>query len=109
MTRTEIRALLAEELGKDEAFDNWHGITRDNLQNHLVEPFLVTASVDEGGHTDTEEMWVVLRERAAEASGYLIAYCPSSREWCLVERLENGVYLCDTAGEASLAAALSSM
>ncbi len=108
MTKDQVKSLVDTELDKEEAFDNWHGINRANLKDHLVDPYPVIAiSTLEGD--DPTEMWIVLLERKSEVDGYLIAYCPQQKEWCLVEKLPDGRYLCDTAGDESLAMALSNM
>jgi len=108
MIKDQVKSILIAELDKKEAFDNWHGISQENIKIHLVDPYPVTVvSTIEGD--DPTEMWVVLLERKTESEGYLIAYCPSQREWCLVETLADGRYLCDIAGDESLAEALSNM
>ena len=39
MKKEEITALVRQELeGAD--FDNWHGITKENIDEHLIEPVL---------------------------------------------------------------------
>lgn len=108
MKKDDIQSLVATELAKADAFDNWHGITHANLQDHLVEPYPVTTISDPDG-SDPSDMWIVLKEYESESKGYLIGFCPSQKEWCLVERLDDGRYLCDTAGDKSLAVALSNM
>ncbi len=108
MKKDKIQSVLTRELEKRDRFENWHGITAENLTAHLVEPYSVTVVAD-GDGTDPTVMWIVLRELLDESAGYLIAYCPSQKEWCLVERLGYGTYLCDTAGDKSLADALSNM
>ncbi len=108
MNKSEIQKFLKNELAKDEGFDNWHGINKNNLYDHLVEPYLVTVYSGEDG-TDPTDMWIVLYEYPKEVKGYLVGYCPSSKEWCLIEKLQNDMYLCDIAGDESLAEALSNM
>jgi hypothetical protein len=108
MKKEDIQNLVAAELAKSDFFDNWHGITRANLKDHLVEPYLVTTISDPNG-SDPSDTWIVLREYESESKGYLIGFCPSQQEWCLVEKLDDERYLCDTQGDKSLAAALSNM
>ena len=85
-------------------FVNWHGITAENLSKHLVEPYRIV--VNFSGWPTT--MWVVVHEYPDPRKGYLVAYHPADKEWCLVERLGEE-YVCDIAGDESLAEALSNM
>jgi hypothetical protein len=85
-------------------FDNWHGIVKENLPQHLIEPYLV--AVDYSGWR--VPMWVVLHEHLVEPHGYSIAFCAESDEWCLIEKEGSG-YRCDVKGDPCLADALSNM
>ena len=106
--RPKGRGLQGSKPVKAEKFDNWHGISAINLKDHLIDPYLVTVYSDTDG-SDAIDMWIVLNEYAQEEKGYLIGYCPTSKEWCLVEKLDDRNYFCDTAGDSSLAVALSNM
>jgi hypothetical protein len=108
MNKPEFNRYLYGELAKKENFDNWHGIRSENLKEHLVDPYPVTVFAHEDG-SDPEEMWIVLYEYPGEEKSFLIGYCPTSEEWCLIEKLGDGRYLCDTVGDGSLAEALSNM
>jgi hypothetical protein len=108
MNKQEIETMLTEEFSKQETFDNWHGITRTNIKSFLVEPYRVTV-ISEVDGSDPREMWIVLSEYKDESAGYLIAYCPSEQEWRLVEKLNDGRYLSDVAGDKSLAVILDYM
>ncbi len=94
----EMREMLRIELSRHQNFDNWHGISKDNIYKHLVEPY----EVDVFGESKVDpatKMWVVLKEREEPTAGYLIAYEKVTEEWRLIEILKDGTYYCDTAGD----------
>jgi hypothetical protein len=99
----EVRHLLAEELRRDEPFENWHGIEPENLRDHLVRPYPITLSRDDG----PRQVWVVLEERATRDSGHVVAYDLGARAFVVASRhLETYEW---TADAPTLAAALTAM
>lgn len=109
MTKEDIKRVLETEVTTISSFENFHGITQDNLRKFLVDPYQVLVLPDDGGETETRHMWVVLQEFKDPEKGYLIAYDPLTRQWELIEKLqEKGEYL-DVLGADTLADALTSM
>ncbi len=104
----EMREILKIELSRQQNFDNWHGISKESIYKHLVEPYEVDV-FGEGKVDPVTRMSVVPKEREAPTAGYLIAYEKVTEEWCLIEMLKDGTYYCDTAGDSSLFEALSNM
>jgi len=107
-TENDIKEILEFELSQNQKFDNWHGISKANLSNRLVDPYEVNVFGEDKVDPPTK-MWLVLKERENESEGYLIAYEQAAKEWYLVEILDDGTYFCDTAGDSSLFEALSNM
>jgi hypothetical protein len=89
------------------AFDNFHGITPENVRRFLVEPRLVDVAPDDGEPgARTTPMWIVLAVRPPDG-GHLVVFDPASRDWGVAESTRTGYVLIVTAD--SLAGALDGM
>lgn len=85
MNKDGVSKILKDEISAMSGFDNWHGITADNLAQFLVTPYEVTVDPDDGGETKPRAMWVVLHERSEAEKGYMIAYDACFNGWALLE------------------------
>jgi len=83
-----VRAIVDQHLDTLGEFQNWHGITADNIREFLVVPRLQVVDPDDL-ETEPRPMWVVLAERRDE-SGYLIVFDPSDSTWGVAERDGDG-------------------
>jgi hypothetical protein len=107
MDSSEVKKLLEEELARGEPFNNWHGITSENVRSCLVEPFPVRTDPDDL-ETQPRTMWVVLQEHRDPRDGYVVVYDPLSTEWIVAEHVKGDDYIAVIAG-SSLAQALDGM
>ena len=89
MTPYEVGQRLAAEIDADLPFQNHHGITRENLDQFLVEPHEVLVDPDDL-ETEPRLMWVVLQERPDPAAGYSIVFDPLRDSWGVAERAQGG-------------------
>lgn len=103
MTKDEVNLLLNEELNRLDEFDNYHGITKDNLNKFLIDPYQVLVDPDDL-ETDERNMWVVLK--LSEQS--LVAIDPLDKSWSVLHPLQKGKFI-KTIGEETLAEALDGM
>ncbi|MFO0797001.1 MAG: hypothetical protein U0804_05950 [Gemmataceae bacterium] len=71
MTSEELRALIEREIGDDWGRSNAHGV---DLKRCLVTPVL-TEFNDGGSPPIVSQLWLVLKERPEDGSGYKIVYC----------------------------------
>src|SRR5437899_7165223 len=104
---SEVKKLLEEELARDEPFNNWHGITPENIRSCLVEPFPVRTDPDDH-ETQPRPMWVVFQEHRDPIDGYVVVYDPLSTKWIVAEHVKGDHYVAVIAG-ASLAQAPDGM
>ena len=72
-----VRGAVQDEVDKGEDFSNVHGITGDNLESFLVEPFEILIDPDDL-ETAVRPMWVVLQEHGDPSCGHVIVYDPSA-------------------------------
>jgi hypothetical protein len=72
MTSEDVATLVAWEV-EGGTFDNWHGITKANLDDHLVEPRLEDY-LDELDNTRVRRYWTILHEVPGGSEGYTIFY-----------------------------------
>jgi hypothetical protein len=107
MQLRDIKEIVRLELARNEPFDSSHGITRQNLQEFLVEPFSVHVDPDDT-RSSPREMWVVLQKGRTPADGYVVVYDPTTQSWGFAEQTSEREYslVCRA---SSLATALSSM
>ena len=74
--REWIESVVAKELADCQHFENWHGITPQNLEKHLVLPprserFSISGSRALIG------LWIIIDELPADTqNGYLITFDP---------------------------------
>ena len=72
MTQKEIENIIRNEI-KESPIDNWHGISRDNIENHIIEP-LQKKYIDSWTKGIVIK-WLVLDEsRENKNSGYQIVF-----------------------------------
>lgn len=107
MNISTVKQLLEEELARGEPFDNWHGITSENVRLYLVEPFPVRTDPDDL-KTQPRTMWVVLQEYRNPTDGYVVVYDPLSKTWKVAEHVKGEDYIAVITGQ-SLAQALDGM
>ena len=107
MTRSEVETSIAREIERRDPFENYHGITLENLRSFLVEPFEATVDPDDL-ETEPRPMWLFLQLTQDPTQGYCVAYDPACSSWSVVEHVRDGTYIQVVAGD-SLAKALSGM
>ena len=88
MDARDLRAIVDAELVRLGRFRNLHGITPDNIQQFLVEPFPVNVDPDDL-ETLPRDMWVVLQTAQNPTSGYCVAFDPASSGWSVVEHVQH--------------------
>ena len=108
MDKSHVQSKVTEEIAKIDAFDNYHGITKENIESFLVEPFTVLVDPDDL-ETTIRPMWVVLQERKDINEGYSIAHDPSSNEWAVIEHAGTDKQFIAVVWGETLAEALASM
>jgi hypothetical protein len=111
MNSLELRRIVEAAVG-GAAFDNFHGITSENVRTHLVDPYTVAVDPDDALDTPPVTMWVVLEERpGSTGSQYFVVYRPDDQDdlnWGVAERLPDGRWVL-LIGAASFADALTGM
>jgi len=108
MDKSVVKSKVKEEISKIDSLNNFHGITKKNIESFLVEPFTVDVDPDDL-ETTKRKMWVVLQERKDVNEGYSIAYDPFSNDWAVIESAgKNLDFILVTSGE-TIAEALESM
>ncbi len=71
MTKENLEQIIKFEIDSTN-FENWHGITRENINKYLIEPTLVDF-IDAYSHI--KKYWVVLDEDPKNmVDGYQIIY-----------------------------------
>jgi len=88
-------------------FNNFHGITRENLDSYLVKPFAVRVDSDDI-ETNPREMWIIAQERSRPEDGYVVVHDPLEGGWGIAEYESDGRYIL-VVGAESLADALDGM
>jgi hypothetical protein len=108
MNAHEIKRKVDEELGREERFTHWHGITRENIVSFLVEPYKVTVDPNDI-ESATRPMWVVLHENPkAPEKGYVVVFDPRDSTWGIAKHGGGANFLL-VESTATLALALDSM
>lgn len=73
-----IKQIIAQEITNSK-IDNWHGINKDNLADHLIEP-----TEEEYIENDSPVLlWTVLKESPDTQEGYLIYFDPEVKKFGL--------------------------
>ena len=108
MDKSIVKSKVAEEIAKIGSLSNFHGITKENIETFLVEPFTVLVDPDDL-ETTTRPMWVVLQERKDINEGYSIAYDPYSDGWAVIEHAGMDNHFIAVTWGDTLAEALDSM
>jgi hypothetical protein len=90
------------------SFANHHGITRANIRQFVVDPFLIEVDPDDGIASSAIVMWVVLKERNEPKSGYAIVYDVERDSWGVAESDADGRWSL-VVGADSFEEALSAM
>lgn len=81
MEATFITAVIEKELTATTVLQNWHGISIENIRQHLVPPH---EEEFQSWNGDPVKVWVVLDEIPDEpSSGYLVVFNPSSQKFGL--------------------------
>ena len=84
MSPDDVKQAVTAEIQADIAFRNFHGITPQNLQSFLVEPYEVVVDPDDL-ETNPRPMWVVLHERRQPREGYVVVFDPLHSSWGIAE------------------------
>lgn len=103
----QVKNAVAEQIQAGLAFRNLHGITPENVQSFLVEPYLVTVDPDDL-ESEPRSMWVVLHERPHPRDGYVVVFDPHDACWGVAE-FSKGPVLTLVVSAPNLAEALSAM
>ncbi len=107
MTPNDIKQLVSSQLQAGLTFENFHGITPQNLHSFLVEPYEVVVDPDDL-ESSPRPMWVVLHESRQPRQGYVVVFDPQESSWGIAEFTEKPV-LNLVVSASSLPEALSSM
>lgn len=81
-----IKQIVHTEMDKGEQFKNYHGITKENLNSFLVEPFEVIVDLDDS-ETAPKSMWVILQEYKYPKKGYVVVYDHDTELWGVAENI----------------------
>ena len=108
MEKSKVREILEVELSKHASFENWHGITKENINKFLVEPIAVTVNPDDL-ETSKRKMWVVLQTQNDIKKGHSIAYDFWQKHWAVIEYKGKENESVQATAEPTLAEALGSM
>ena len=79
--KKQISERIKQEIDNNP-IDNWHGITIDNIEKHLVSP-VSEIYFDPMDETITHKYWTVLEEYSEEKSGYTIFFDSNENEFGL--------------------------
>ena len=72
MTKDELSRIIKTDIEKND-INNWHGISKDNIEEHLIDPILLEFIT--GWNSQTKKYWLVLDEKPNEPDkGYQIVY-----------------------------------
>lgn len=107
MDKNKVKKNLESEIKQLDGFVNYHGITLENLQYFLVEPFEIFVDPDDL-ETSPRNMWVVLQEYKDVKDGYSIVFDPYDNGWGITEHISNDEYVM-VSGAANLKEALEGM
>ncbi len=94
MNVAKIKQLVQEQLANIGSFDNFHGLTKENLSSFLVDPYAVYVEPDDL-ETTKREMWVVL----SVTSELFVAYDPLQNHWSIIEPYKNNGFVQVVSGE----------
>ena len=103
MTPSTVMKLLDEELAKSEPFENFHGITTENVRSFVVTPRQQLVDPDDGDRSPCQ-IWVAM-ELPGNA---LVAWAPFDESWAIVETLPDASCIITVGGD-SLAEVLDGM
>lgn len=103
MNEAEIEFKTKQEIDDLGKFENFHGITKENIRAFLVKPYLVQVDPDDL-ETEIRDMWVVL----SPPSEMLVAFDPQQKIWAVIEPSSDENYIQVVFG-ASLSEALDGM
>ncbi len=107
MDADTVREIVRKEVSKNLPFENFHGITRENLGSFVVEPFAAQVDPDDL-ETKPREMWIIAQERPGSEEGYVVVYDPLEGGWGVAECERDRRYIL-VIGAESLAEALDGM
>lgn len=88
MNEIDIEAIIMADIKKLASFSNAHGITAENLQDHLVSP-PVLKKYGILSQTDSEQwcdLWLVFEEDPVTSKGYKIVYDQETQMYGLAMR-----------------------
>ncbi len=77
----QIKKTIEKEIS-ESTIDNWHGITKDNIKEHLVGPIL-EKYIDSMDENHIRELWTVLEEEPKTKAAYTIYFDPDEKEFGL--------------------------
>jgi len=84
MSPNDVKRIVRAELDKGTGFENWHGITPENIEAFLVDPYQARVDPDDL-ETTPRPMWVVLHERQKPRDGYVVVFDPLTESWGVAE------------------------
>lgn len=107
MTPQAVKRIVAEEIEKHEPFENFHGITNENVYSFLVEPCEVTVDPDDG-ESKARSMWVIIDHDAGTKSRQVVVFDSQESYWGIAEHVSGSNFILIIAA-SSLAEALNGM
>lgn len=108
MNKYDITGILKSDLSLKSEFENWRGISQNNLRQFLVDPYPADV-FGEYPKTPPVKMWIVLHEKESPPYGNTVGYDQVKKEWYVAKHTREGQYLCDTVGNRHFADALNHM
>ena len=103
ISASTVTKLLEEELDKAEPFENFHGITAENVRSFVVAPRQQLVDPDDGDRAPCK-VWVAM-ELPGNA---LLSWDPFDDSWAIVETLPDASCIITVGGD-SLAEVLDGM
>jgi hypothetical protein len=86
MDKTEVTYIVHEQITQGGKFENYHGITSDNISKYLVEPYEVLVDINNFESLPCL-MWVILHECPGQSNiGLVIVYDPSDKSFNTAEK-----------------------
>jgi hypothetical protein len=95
-----IKLMVEEELWRNASFENSHGITPENVGEHLIKPMRVEVQC----HLERKQTSMLMAlEECRGGQGYLIGFDPTAQNWALVYRETDGTYTLNSYSDSFIA------